>query len=1057
MVHGTVRSLFQLLGAVGASVLVFLAWFGYRLSEAPLNLSLLTPYIEDALSAPDGSFAVKLEKTVLAWNRETRTVEIRAENVRAIAAGQGVIAAVPELQVSLSGPALMRGQVAPRWVRLRHPLIRLRRDAQGQIQFGMGDVEETGTKSSPAIIEAFHALLGPPGGDEPAAQLQRIEVEDGDLAVDDELLGIRWHAPRVDLHFGRGQKGIGGQARINLQLAGEQARIDADGFYGSDGQVIDATLSFGGIRPSLLAALSPVLQPLAGLHLPTGGTVSLRYSLADGLRDVRFDVVGGEGVIDASAQLGSSWPVESVALKGALLDGSTSLVLDELRVDLGGPLLSLTGKVDDLQGASRIEAHARVDDMPLDTLRGVWPSELAPNPRTWILANLSEGRVRLATANLVAHRDARREFDDLTIDHLDGEVEPEGVTVQYLRPMPPVQNVDAHATFDANAFTIDVKRGEILGLKVPEGRIILGGLSAADQFADISLKIAGPIGDALRLIDSKPLSWAQALGVQPAKVKGDAVTSLSLKFPLLHNLTFDQMKVRAQAQTSRFGMPGVALGLDLSEGAFALDVDPKGMDVVGKGQLGGIPADIRWRENFSSSSPVRSRYQISATLNDEQRHIVGLDADPFQPPFLSGPVPVDLTYLVNDQGHGDIEIQANLTEASMLMPGLNWEKKRFVGGHAAAELRLAGGGMTDMPHFSVGSANGLDLVGLGRFEAGQLRRLQFSRIKFGRTDARATVTLRQGEGPAFDVSGASFDAREIVSGDPSDHQTDKASTAPKQHHEETRRDDLLPLAIKAKFDQVWVSDEGVVRNATASMRRDHRDWRQVAIDGTLDGGQAMHLAIQPDGADRRTLKLTSGDAGSMFKSFDIYDNVTGGQLVVEGAYDDANPRQPLAGVLTVSDFQIVKAPALARLLTVASLTGIVDLLQGSGIPFSTMEVPFTLTDGVMALRDARASGTALGLTAKGQVDLDTDVLALEGTVVPIYALNSALGNIPVLGTLFSGEKGGGIFAMNYSMRGPSKEPTVTVNPLSALTPGMFRKLFDIFDTGKETDIRSKEK
>jgi len=162
-------------------------------------------------------------------------------------------------------------------------------------------------------------------------------------------------------------------------------------------------------------------------------------------------------------------------------------------------------------------------------------------------------------------------------------------------------------------------------------------------------------------------------------------------------------------------------------------------------------------------------------------------------------------------------------------------------------------------------------------------------------------------------------------------------------------------------------------------------------------------------------------------------------------------------VITVHDYQVMKAPALARLLTVAALTGIVDLLSGDGIHFSTLEAPFTLTDGVLDLRDARASGTELGLTIKGQVDLDQDVVALEGTIVPAYAINSVLGHIPLVGSLFSAEKGGGIIAMNYSMRGPSADPSISVNPLSALTPGFLRKLFDIFDNGTETKVRTEEK
>ncbi|WP_309418884.1 AsmA-like C-terminal domain-containing protein [Telmatospirillum sp.] len=1056
--HGTVRSLFQLLGAVGVTVLVLAAWFGYRLSEGPLSLSLLSPYIEDALSSPEGGYTVELDRTVLAWSKETRTIEIRVENVRAVSGERGIVASVPEMTVALSGPALLRGQIAPRRLLFRHPVIRLRRDAQGQVQLGLGNATDTGAQSTAAMLEPLRALLEDSGPDAPGGQLRRVDIEDGDLNLEDQVLGVQWHAPRVDVRFNRDHQGITAHARIDLQLAGEQARFDAEGVYRNADRTVQTTLSFGGIRPPLVASLAPQLAPLGALHLPTGGTVTLHYSLDQGLSDVRFDLVGGEGVIDASVPFGISVPVASVSFKGALTNGLTRVALDELRIDLGGPLVTVTGTVDDLAGATTIEAQARVDDMPVDELKGLWPPEMAPNPRTWILANLSHGVVRQATAQLTAHRPPGKGLDGLVIDSLTGEVRPEGVTVQYLSPMPVVENAVAVATYDANAFTIDIKSGDVAGLKVVDGKIILSGLSAPDQFADISVKVTGAVSDVLRLIDHKPLGWAQALGVQPAKVKGEATTNLSLRFPLLNRLTFDQMKVRAQAQATHFGLPDVALGLDLSDGQLSVDVDPSGLDVAGKALLGGIPSDIKWRENFSKGG-IRSRYQVSALLNDADRRTVGLSATPFQPPFLSGVVPVDLTVTMMEPGRGDIDIRAGLTEATMSLAGLNWEKVTGVGAQASALLRLVDGRLSDMPRFAVSAANGFDLQGLGSFDKGQLRRIVLSRAKWSRTEARGTVTIKPGDGGlGIDFSGNSFDAREIVSGTPSDHSTDKApAQPPKTQRDETRHVDLTPLAIGAKFAQVWVSDEGAVHNLTATMIRDHRDWRQIRVDGTVSSGKPLHVEIQPAAANHRSVKVTSSDAGAVFKDFDIYENVVGGQLLLDGSYDDANPRQPLSGQITVSDFQMVRAPALARLLTVASLTGIVDLLQGTGIPFASLEAPFTLTDGVLALNEVRASGTSLGITAKGEVDLDNDVMALEGTVVPIYALNSALGKIPVLGSLFAGEKGGGVFAMNYSMNGPTKDPSVTVNPLSAFTPGMLRRLFDIFDNGSETEVRPKEK
>jgi uncharacterized protein YhdP len=1053
--------LLRLLGAIATTVLVLAAWLGFRLSEGPLALSFLQPYIEEALTSPDGRFSVKVDATVLAWNREATTVELQALDVRAMA-GATVVASVPEISVSLSALSLLKGVVAPRSLRIFHPRIRLVRDAAGQFQFGMGQASDTppdtGDGSTEAVEELFAALLTPPGGDSVAGQLQRVEILGADLLIEDQSLHHSWHAPQADLRFLRDRVGIQGHARIDLDLDGEPARISADGLYRSDQRVIDALASYGGLRPERFASLAPQLAPLAALQLPTGGSVGVTWSLDDGLQALRFDLAGGAGVIDASTQLGVSIPVASLALRGALTDKLSKVVLDEARLDLGGPLVTLSGHAEDIATAAKVDLSARIDDLPVDQLKGLWPPSVAPNPRAWILTNLSHGRVRLATAHVTGHVPAGKSADDIAIDSLGGEVVPEGLTVQYLAPMPVVKNVNAVATFDQNQFVITIKSGELMGLRVQDGgKVALTGLSAADQFADISIKIGGPISDALRVIDSKPLNWAKTLGIEPGKIAGEAVTQLDLKFPLLQNLTFDGLKVHAEAQTNHVGIPDVALGLDLADGALALDVDPKGLDVTGKGRLGGIPAEIKWRENFSHGAPFRSRYQVAGSLDDAARRLVGLDTAPFQAPFVQGTVPVEVVATLNDGGRGDIDVKARLDQTMMSLPGLNWAKKPGQPGQATATIRLAGGRLAEVPQFAVSAADGLEVRGQVGFDNGKARRVSFSHAKWGRSEAKGTLAIKpDGAGLVIEVTGNSFDAREILSGSPSDQPLDAKQKAAER---KKPKEETVPLSVTANFAEVWVSDEGQTHDTTVTFQRDNRgDTRQLHLDAKLGpAGQGLHLEITPAPGNKRAVRLTSGDAGAVFRTFGVFNNVTGGQLAIDAAYDDSQPRQPLAGVITVHDYQVMKAPALARLLTVAALTGIVDLLSGDGIHFSTLEAPFTLTDGVLDLRDARASGTELGLTIKGQVDLDQDVVALEGTIVPAYAINSVLGHIPLVGSLFSAEKGGGIIAMNYSMRGPSADPSISVNPLSALTPGFLRKLFDIFDNGTETKVRTEEK
>jgi hypothetical protein len=137
-------------------------------------------------------------------------------------------------------------------------------------------------------------------------------------------------------------------------------------------------------------------------------------------------------------------------------------------------------------------------------------------------------------------------------------------------------------------------------------------------------------------------------------------------------------------------------------------------------------------------------------------------------------------------------------------------------------------------------------------------------------------------------------------------------------------------------------------------------------------------------------------------------------------------------------------PALGKLLQAMTLYGLVEVLQGPGLGFTRAVAPFRLTEDALEVTDARAFSPSLGLTMKGRLNLDAQTIDVQGTIVPAYFFNSLLGNIPLVGKLFSPERGGGVFAASYTLRGPLADPDVFVNPLTALTPGFLRGLFGLF-------------
>jgi N-acetylmuramic acid 6-phosphate etherase len=160
--------------------------------------------------------------------------------------------------------------------------------------------------------------------------------------------------------------------------------------------------------------------------------------------------------------------------------------------------------------------------------------------------------------------------------------------------------------------------------------------------------------------------------------------------------------------------------------------------------------------------------------------------------------------------------------------------------------------------------------------------------------------------------------------------------------------------------------------------------------------------------------------------------------------------------LRLTDFMVTEAPLLARLLTLSSATGIANLLAGRGIQFETSTVAFRFAGGNLEITEAHASGSQLGLTVDGWIAADGG-LDLRGTIVPLYDLNRALGQVPLIGTLLAGGGSDGVFAAPYWVKGTRDAPEIGVNPLAVLAPGLVRKLVQgIIAGGYDALVRARE-
>jgi hypothetical protein len=1017
--------------ALAATVLVL------RVSHGALPLDMLTPVIEDALSASDGSYRIHMRNAELALADGGAHLVIRTRDLRVDDRGGVARATIPALSLGLDLSALLHGMVAPTRIVVSAPQLHVERDAQGQFQFGLGEEEGANHEIANALVAE---LLAPPDPRRASGYLEEVSLRDAKLTVDDRLLGSSWTASRTAITLFRNKRGIFGDLALAVDVEERTAELDGEFRYVALDRQLTMNLSLADWEMAKLQHLVPALAPLGGLRVPIGGTVEFALNTDTGeLQGARIDLTSGAGsLVDPSLSSGSL-PVGGATISASYDPAAARLTLHQLTLDLSGPSASISGAVSGLgpdwllRGAPpagaelAIAAEANVVAMPANDLARFWPPGLARNARTWVTANIRDGVVdetHLATKLRVAAAG----LDVVGIDAFGGGMRMHGLTIDYKHPLPPVLKVDGTATFDHTHMELLPTSGALKGQHITGGKIVITDLEKVDQYIDINLDVSGPLRDALEVIDAKPLQYAREVGLDPTTVDGTADGHLAFKFMLDHRTTMDDVELAVRAQLAGVAIRQVALQQDLDLGSLQLRLDRGQMQVDGTAQLGGVPATISWLQYFKARDGVRSRYTAHGELDDAARRRFGLE---LPDDMVAGTVTADATLTSFASKRGDAVVALDLGKAVLSVPDLNWSKPAGVPATGKLALDLAGDHLSRIREATIQGA-GIDLQMSAAFNATDhdLQQIELKKLSLGKTDLKGTVARRPEGGWRANLAGDSLDATVLL---------DSVTKPGPSRHDEP------PLVLDAKFARVLFGPQREARNVIAQLYSDGAHWQSIRLDLAPFGSGALRLRFGETGG-ARPFDFSTTDLGATLRLLDVSDHVTGGRLSAVGQAQDVGGARVFNGRLDGADYKIVGAPVMAKLLSVASFTSIASLLSGEGIPFTRLTGDFAAQDGKVTVKQGRAYGGALGINATGTVDLGQSRLDLDGTLVPAYMLNSILGNIPLIGDFLLGGKGQGLFAAAFRASGPLDDPTISVNPLSALAPGMLRNLF-LFEPG----------
>lgn len=1027
MFHRVAHAVLEGLVVLAMALVAGVALAVWRLSQGPVPLDLLVDYMAPALEEAMPGYDVRVGRAELVWRGWERGLDLRLAGLEIDAPSGARIARLSEATLRLSRDALLRGHIAPTSLGVEGPEFRIERRADGTLQ-----VAGFGGETLP--LDALASPDAGPAVAEPGERLREILVTRARIRLEDQASGSVWEARDADLRLGFSAQGTRVEARAILSRAGHAVPLNAVFERPAAPGRAGLTIGFDDLAPAVVAGIAgdlfPQAKTLSSIGGSFGGRIELGLDAGGALRDARAELAAaGTVALSDAAMFPRTAPLSAMAAELRYDVALRRLDLDRLRLGFAG---GGTGEMratmtHDGAGAMRIAATAVVRDLPADALATFWPLPLAPNARSWVTSNLSGGVVDHADFEFSVAGDRG---GTVRATGLASKIRFRGMTVGYLSPLPPATGVEGMATLALDRVLVTTQGGAVGGLRVESSRTLLTALDTNDERAEIHVAVRGPVRDQLELLDQPPLGFMKAVAMNPAEFGGEGLTRARFLFPLARSLRVDQVAVAGTIEAKGFSLKRAALGQDAHDGEIAGRFDEKGLTATGKLILGRTPVEVEYGLGFQASAPVRERIRASGTLPPGELAAFGFDLRP----YLDGSLPLAVEFVVRRNAPAELRLDAGLEQARLAVAELGWEKPAGVPGSARLDMLLERGRIQRIRGLRI-AAGDADLQGQMVFAADgrTIQSVDLERLRFARNDLKVAALRERDGGWRLRLTGPVADLSTLESED------NGAKSGPPPERPR--------LAIDATLGKLWLADDRAVTDVAFSGERAAR-WlraRLVAKGADRTGRRdPFEIDYRTDGKDTGALTARSANAGAMLASLGVTDKVLGGTLDVRGATDTTQEGRPLALDIRMRDYRVVDEPALARFLSAALLTGLLDLLRGDGIGFDRLEAQALLADGDLVIRDLRTSGPSLGVQARGRIDFDGDSVDVEGTIVPANALNSLFGRIPLIGEVLFGP---GLFAARYSVRGPRDRPEVTINPLSALTPGVLRNIFGILDGG----------
>lgn len=999
------------------------------LSVKPMRITWLQASIEHLLddSLAPHHFTTKDALFGMDWTPLPHFT-IALQDVAILDNDQQHVAHVPEAHLQVSLARLLQGHLVIGRITLQGASVALRVSPEGGVRLGLSALmaDSTVAKESPDSNSTLIDINKFP--------VRSLTLLDSLLLVQDAQGVQSLPLPRASLTKNDTR------ASLDMTFGDEKQGSSFHAQWESAGESVPQRLTgqFSHLPSQTILHLLPQLGPIQGLSLAING--EFRAEMAPDnkilLADVSLEGMNGS-YLDKNI-LPEEIPVDSFKVGLHVANDiytltQLTLFSDQLTIHANGTVQKKAdGYYGDLQGGAQ--------NVPLNALYRYWPLALADETRTWVTTNIRDGIAPSATLKvLLTPSDLSAPV--LPDSVIDAHVNVEHATITYMDRFPPAKEVSAEVHLTGKTMEADIKNAILLNdMKVNSGKVTINDFNDLTLPLQATLHMNSPGADVVTLLGPDHLSIAPSLKLDPASITGKGHGTLGLDFIIYPEeagpvtSTASVINYRIDATLEDVSQPKVMDKWNAEHLNGTFTANNEGLTFDATGQLQGVDGIIHVAQNAANGA---TEYGWKGQLPSGKLEEFGVGFAQ----GLSGVIGVEVT-AKELPSLSTIDATLDLTKTDLLIDQLHYRKPTG----QAALMKLAYASPTDKNARLIYDYMSLKdrAVGAAELSAAAQDHLisaHANPLRLNGNDLQIEYAVSTNGLRHLSLRGPSMNAEPFLAESDSPQDPSKSSDDPLQN-----------LTLTLAIDHLHLGPDQALMDVKGYMNCLGDFCQSASLTTRTSDNKSLSYNIEmKDG--KRALELSSEDAGEMLRALHIAEHIRGGSLSVTGTFDDIQAAHPLNAQVTMKDFVLVDAPAMTKLLSLLSLTGLADTVSGKGIRFTKLVGDVIYQKGDLIITKAKTYGPAIGATVEGEIADEGTQLALTGTLVPSYTANSLLGNIPLIGSALVGNEGEGVFAARFSVKGPTRDPNVSVNPLSLLTPGFLRNLFEVVESPEANRVK----